>query len=331
MSPVIPYTVQKFRGGYALVWYEDEKRHRRQLASVDRPSAEAEARKLWEERHETPWTVGRIIKGYIDHLASEGVSSLRRRQDAWKAMCHFWENVDPDLIDAEMCKDYRDERPVADATARYELLMLSTALNWAVDGKHISHRRDVWLPKKDEYQVRYLERDEFERFFAAVKAPHARLYVLLGLHTMARPSALLQLEWRQVDFTRRQIELNPPGRKQTSKKRPVVPINSALYEALMDAYPARQGATIIERGAQPIQSIKKAFQAASERSGVKATPYTLRHTGAVWAAEAGVPMPDIAQFMGHDDDRTTQKHYARFSPGYLRHVGEKIAQQRKIE
>jgi integrase len=71
---------------------------------------------------------------------------------------------------------------------------------------------------------------------------------------------------------------------------------------------------VIERGAKKVANIKKAFQAASERSGVHATPYTLRHTAAVWMAEAGMPMSQIAQFMGHDDSATTEKHYARFSP-----------------
>ena len=331
MSQLTPYTVQRFRGGYAIIWYEGEKRHRRQLSSADRPTAEAEARQLWEQANDTPWTTGRIIEGYIADLALSEPPSLQRRKDAWKAMRPFWENVDPSLIDRQMCQDYRDERPVADATARYELLMLSTALNWADAKGYIARKSKIWLPGKDEYQIRYLERDQFERFFAAVKAPHARLYVLLGLYTMARPSAILELEWRQVDFERRQIQLNPPGRKQTSKKRPVVTMNADLYDALVPAYAARQGTAIIERGAQPIQSIKKAFQAASERSGVKATPYTLRHTGAVWAAEAGVSMAELAQFMGHDDDRTTQKHYARFSPGFLAHVGEKVAQRRKNE
>jgi integrase len=145
---------------------------------------------------------------------------------------------------------------------------------------------------------------------------------------MARPSAILELQWSQVDFDRRQIDLNPPGRRQTAKKRPVVPVNDDLYFALTEAYAARQSQAIIERAGEPIRSIKKAFQAASERSGVKATPYTLRHTGAVWAAEAGASMAELAQFMGHDDDRTTQKHYARFSPGYLAHIGEKVAQSR---
>src|SRR3546814_9647702 len=41
------------------------------------------------------------------------------------------------------------------------------------------------------------------------------LYVLLGLYTMARPSAILELTWDRVDFERRLIDLNPAGRKQT--------------------------------------------------------------------------------------------------------------------
>ncbi|MFL6761567.1 MAG: hypothetical protein ACJ8FB_03310, partial [Sphingomicrobium sp.] len=54
------------------------------------------------------------------------------------------------------------------------------------------------------------------------------------------------------------------------------------------------------------------------------TPYTLRHTGAVWAVERGTSMAELAHFMGHDDDRTTQKHYARFSPSYLRRVASNL-------
>lgn len=329
MSQVNPYSVQRFRGGFAIVWFEDGKRHRRTLYSSNRASAEAEARIVWARADATPWNVGRIVNGYIDDFAKENPPSLQRRRDAWKAMRVFWEDVDPSQIDEDMCRDYYEEREVADATLRYELLMLSTALNWALKKKHITSRPQLWLPPKGEYRVRYLSETEFEKFYQAVRAPHARLYVLLGLNTLARPGAILDLKWRQVDFGRQQIELNPPGRKQTSKKRPIVPMNEPLREALMEAYEARQGSYVIERGAERLGSIKKAFQAASQRSGVKATPYTLRHTGAVRAAENGVSMAELAQFMGHDDDRTTQKYYARFSPGYLKGVGDAIARSRK--
>lgn len=118
-------------------------------------------------------------------------------------------------------------------------------------------------------------------------------------------------------------------RGQTRKRRPVVPLNAEAMAALHEGYAARQTQYVIERGAKPVKSIKKAFQAASARSGIEATPYTLRHTGAVWAAEAGVSMAELAQFMGHDDSATTEKHYARFSPGHLRRVADAV--QRRLE
>ncbi|GFM30952.1 uncharacterized protein PY1_contig-13-215 [Novosphingobium sp. PY1] len=104
----------------------------------------------------------------------------------------------------------------------------------------------------------------------------------------------------------------------------MVSISDDLLPLLEAAYSQRTSAYVIERAGEPIKCIKKAFQAASERSGVHATPYTLRHTGAVWAAEAGVSMAELAQFMGDDDDRTTQKHHARFSPEHLRGVANAI-------
>jgi integrase len=237
-------------------------------------------------------------------------------------MTSFWDDVSPRLIDEDMARLYAARRDRASATIRYELGMLSVALRWAKAKKLIADAPDVWRPSPPDRRERHLTREEFRRFLEAVKAPHARLYMVLAIATCARPKALLELTWDRVDFTRGLIDLNPPGRRQTAKRRPVVPIASYALQPLKDAYAARQSDHVIERGGKGLGSIKKAFQAASERSAVQATPYTLRHTGAVWRAEDGVSMPEIAQLMGHDDDRTTQKHYARFSPDFLRKAAD---------
>ena len=321
------YSVQKLKDRFAIVWWEpgedgQPKRRRIRLVSKDRPSAEAEARVRWHTGDSSPWTVGRLMQGYLASIAAK--PSHQRRTDAWKAMRPFWEGVEPDLIDGKMCEDYRKTRRVADSTARYELIQLSTALKWGREEKHITANPKLWLPTLPEREPKHLSRDEFRRFFDAVHADHAKTYVILGLHTVARPSAILDLTWERVDFMRRQIDFRKPGRAQTAKRRTIVPISDELLAALQTTYEARTCEYVVERGGQQVGSVKKAFQAASKRSNVHATPYTLRHTGAVWAAEAGVSMAELAQFMGHDDDRTTQKHYARYSPDHLRGVANAI-------
>jgi len=324
-----PYTVQR-RGDHYVVKYPDATvktgYRKRRLASTDRQSAEAEARQLWTGAGDGVWTVGRIMQAYLKDRELEGIASLQRRKDAWKAMRPFWEHVDPDLIDKAMCKKYGDTRPVSDTTVRYELGMLSTALGFANDNERrfIDRKPRIWLPPKPDRKIRHLTVPEYRQFTGAMIMPHAILYCQIGIATMARPSAILELQWSQVNFDRQLIDYNPPGRTQTKKNRPVVPINRTLLAALEKAWEARQSEFVIEVAGGPIKSIKKAFQAASKRSGVYATPYTLRHTGAVWAAEKGIPMSQLAQFMGHDDSRTTEKHYARYSPDYLRGVADAI-------
>lgn len=314
------YTVQRFRGGFALVWRDEEgKRHRTRLAATDRFNAEAEARQRWRGNG-APWTVERLMLAYIDDREAAGVASVERMRDAWKAMRAYWADLMPDAITDKLAQNYSATRRASVATIRTELGILAAALNLGERHGHIKRAPKVWRPQAPERRERHLTKAEFRAFLDACVAPHVRLYAILGVTTAARPSAILDLTWDRVDLEAGMANLNPVGRIQTAKRRPRVPLNEVAVEALRAAYEARQSIWVIERGGQKVGSIKKGFLAASERAGFKVTPYTLRHTGAVWMAEAGVPMPEIAQFLGHDDDRTTQRHYARFSPHYLRNA-----------
>jgi integrase len=56
--------------------------------------------------------------------------------------------------------------------------------------------------------------------------------------------------------------------------------------------------------------------AAAKLEGV--SQHVLRHSAAVHMAEAGVPMSEIAQFLGHSSTSVTERVYARYSPDHLR-------------
>ena len=175
------YTVQRFRGGYAIVYRDaDGIRHREALSAADRIGAEAEARQRWRLGDRTAWTVGCVVEAYMDAREAAGIASTGRQRDAWKAMKHYWSEVSPKLIDEEMCKGYAARRGKAAATVRYELNMLSVALRWAKDRKHIAEAPAIWRPLPPERRVRHLTRQQFRAFLADVKAPHAQLYMVLA-------------------------------------------------------------------------------------------------------------------------------------------------------
>lgn len=262
---------------------------------------------------------------YIDSREAAGIASTQRQKDAWKAMRAFWSDVMPEIVDEALAKRYTALRKVSPATIRTELGQLAAALNWAKRESKIKVAPPVWRPTPPERIERHLSKADFGKFLAACRAPHVQLYAILGVTTAARPSAILELTWDRVDLDAGMVNLNPVGRIQTAKRRPRVPLNDHAIGALKAAYAARQSIWVIEHGAERVASIKKGFQAASKRCGLKVTPYTLRHTAAVWMAEDGVSMAEIAQFMGHENSRTTEKHYARFSPTFLRKAAGALA------
>jgi integrase len=127
--------------------------------------------------------------------------------------------------------------------------------------------------------------------------------------------AILDLTWDRVDFSARTIDFNPAGRDKSNKRRTVVPINERALAALKVA---REGAltdNVIEYGAKPVASVKKAIAAAAQRSGIKCSPHDFRRSAARWMAEADVSMERIAQYLGHTSTASPTRPMPGFRPG----------------
>ena len=63
---------------------------------------------------------------------------------------------------------------------------------------------------------------------------------------------------------------------------------------------------------------KRGLKAAGATIGRRdVSPHMLRHSAAVWLAEDGHGMEEIAEFLGHSDTKVTTRVYARFSPTHL--------------
>jgi integrase len=56
----------------------------------------------------------------------------------------------------------------------------------------------------------------------------------------------------------------------------------------------------------------------------------LRHSAAVHMAEAGIPMEEISQYLGHGDVNVTRTVYARFSPTYLKTAAKALEYEDEV-
>jgi len=175
-----------------------------------------------------------------------------------------------------------------------------------------------------------LTRPEFEKLLSCAGASHIELFILLALTTAGRKEAILGLTWDRVDFERGIIRLGNGERRV--KGRATVPLHPDVVEKLVIAKRLALTDHVIEWAEKPVRSIRTGFARACERACLPdVTPHVLRHTAAVWMAEDGVSMAEIAQFLGHSDSRITERIYARFSPAHLRKASRSLSWRRGEE
>ena len=313
-----------FRGKYAAEFTEDGKRRRRSLGTDDPSEVESKLLDLGAEieARGRPAVVS-VEFAWRGKRESLGVRPSITSMDAiWRNIGPFFGSRPADAISEELCLAYIEQRRangVSDGTIRLELSKLRASLKWAEKKDLIGKAPFVWMPPPSDPRDVRLTREQAARFIAACDAPHLRLFVVLALTTGARKEALLDLTWDRVDFDARRINLKDPARPRTAKGRALVPMNETAFSALSEARERASTPYVIEYAGRRVKFIKMGLRRAGQRCGMEfVCAHVFRHSAATWMAEGGIPMAEIAQFLGHKDSRVTERVYARFSPTYLR-------------
>lgn len=157
--------------------------------------------------------------------------------------------------------------------------------------------------------------DQSIALWNAAELPHERMYLALAYGMASRPETILGLHRSFVDFDRRLIDSNPPGRRQTRKHRPVVPVGQFLLPWLEEA---QEGPLVAWRG-KPIESFKTAWRKMRTRAKLPRhfIAKDIRHTMATEMRAKAVPEAEINGFIGHRAYGGKTEIYAKYRPDYL--------------
>lgn len=316
------YTLTLHRGKLALTFRDNGRPRRISTGTADRGRAEAIARELWQ-RLTKPATerVGDLWPLYVKDRQRDGVGTEYKTHElALKE--HFWHRLGT-AITREDCRAYNTARKAlgyAPSTIRTDLALLRACLRW----RYKDDAPAIWLPPASAPRERWLTKPEANKLVDSAKSPHIKLFLILGLATGARAAAILDLTWDRVDFLHGTINFMPAGRETTNKRRVVVTMNSRARAALEEAKEGALSDHVIEYGGKPVVSVKKAIERLSKATGIAVSPHVLRHTCAVWMAQADVPMQKISQYLGHTSLAMTASVYARYSPSFMQDAGAAV-------
>lgn len=314
------YSLTQHRGKWAVTFREGGSRFRVSTGTADRGLAEARARELWARRTAAPSErIADLWPRYVKDRIADGARADRFKAH-WTGLAPHFAHRLGTAINRDDCRAYAEARKAAGyapSTIKTDLELLRACLRW----RYGAEAPNVWIPPASKPRDRWLTKDEARRLVDATDTPHVKLFLILGLSTGARAGAILDLTWDRVDFTHGTIDFRPAGRHQTNKRRTVVPMNATARPALEGAFLARLTDHVIEYGGKPVASVKKAIERLAKRTELPVSPHVLRHTCAVWMAQANVPMQKIAQYLGHTSTRVTEQVYARYSPSFMQDAG----------
>ena len=243
---------------------------------------------------------------------------------AWQALKARFGKMRPAEVTRETIKEHlASRRPARPSSLFVELRLLTASWNYAIKRRvilptDVPALDDLDIPAAPPPRTRWLRQKEVEALFAAAVAIRRRReetrllrverFMWLALETAARRNAILELKWNQVDFETQVIQLNPDGRVQTSKRRASVPISDALLAVLQRAYKERISDFVLDHDSR----LHDALNAVAEAAGVQGvTAHVFRHTAATWMARKGIPLFQIAKYLGNtveEVERTYAKH-----------------------
>ena len=327
------------QGVWEICWYDRATRQTRGI-STGTTDREAARRALIEHafKAEQP-TVGTdaplavVLQSYYIKYGKD-LPSVHAHLAAQRDALEIWGDVNVSALERdkqlELVSALRD-RGLSDWTIDGRLNRVWAAMSWYKRGN-----KDLVIPEQitaEDWKPVLADRDhtftleELAALFnAAAEQPrdtrytreHWWRFMVLAIGTASREAALRELKWSEVDLRIGRIRLNPPGRRQTKKRRPTIPIAPTLAKELSSW--ERDGEHVITYYGKPLAT-REFFDLLAERAGISGSPNVIRHTVRTWLAEYGVPDSEADVFMGHKaEGSATSKRYIHRRPEYLRSV-----------
>lgn len=225
----------------------------------------------------------------------------------------------------------RHKRPVSVSTARRELETLQAAINRWHKESPLPAVPAVTLPPKAERRARFLERSEAAALLRAARRlghHHIIRFILIGIYTGTRHDAILKLRWQpstsggHIDLERGLLYRRGSGERETSKRRPTIPIPRRLRHFLQrwNRADAHRGISfVVSWQGEAIRKERRAWASTVRAAslGRDVTPHVLRHTCATWRLWGGETIWDVAGLLGTSADMIDRVygHHKRLEPG----------------
>ena len=232
--------------------------------------------------------------------------------------------ADPDALE-EIRKDGL-EAGWTHSTVDRLMTTVRSILRKAWKWRYLTQAPIVPMYGEQETEPRWFTHAEFDRLVEELP-PHLQLAARFAVLTLLRMRSQSRLTWDRVDLRQRIAWI--PGAQMKAGRTHGFPLSKEAVKVLRLAKTLNPtGERVFQYDGKPVDDFNTgAFRKAMARAGIEgANWHTLRHTGASWAVQNGVTLPELMVLGGWKSYRMVLR-YAHLAPSNAASAAEKVAQR----
>jgi integrase len=323
------------RPGSPFWWVRIGRKTRRSTGTADREQAE-EFEAVLEQRL---WRISKLgDRGAVSWKeASERWlrdSRRARTRDRWFLdwlVSDIGEHPVSAIADPDVLEELRKDGLAAGwshSTVDRMMRTVRAVLRKCATWRYIEAAPAVPMYGESESEPRYLTPEQFRKLRAELP-PHLERAARFAVLTLLRMRAQSRLTWDRVDMKARRAWI--PSSQMKGGKTFSFPLTDEAIEVLKECRAAdpkgTQGTHVFQYDGAPIDNFHTAaFRKAAARAGLDWLRWhDFRHTGASWAVQSGVTLPELMVLGGWKSYRMVLR-YGHLAPSNTVEAAKKVAQ-----
>jgi integrase len=256
-------------------------------------------------------------------------SELRRLEQFWgeKNVADIKKSTTQQYISWK--KGFATSKNPMITSTRNELITLRAAINFWAEETPILDKPTIKLPPKPQGRQEWASRNEVAQLLRAVRhregARHVARFILIGVYTGTRSSAILGLRWVQslesgwIDVEHGVLYRKGAGKAETKKRQPPIRIHRKLFGHIKRWHALDLAAGIshvVHYQGQGVKKLRRSWPGVRKEAALDQhfVLHGFRHTAATWLMQARVDPWEACGYLGMTLE--TIQNYAHHHPDY---------------